>query len=192
MAWKHGTFGLSVLLSSRGAKLFPRWAQPLLRLDVLMVLITCCLSCITQKSQINHCVNINQGAESRRAGNSFRGREGIHSHTAWQTEQLEKVLHLSITWKGRSHRILGADQIFTRCATCFCSSNPYLYSFLKPTQWIWELAEHAASIWTKILTPLFTQGSSCLNKYHKCEINILSTAVIQHFNWIKCVFLYSC
>lgn len=93
MAWKHGTSGLSVLLSSRGV-LFSSRARPHLRLDVLIVLIRCCLSSITQKSQINHCVNINQGAQSRRAGNSFRETEGIHSHTAWQTGQQEKALNL--------------------------------------------------------------------------------------------------
>lgn len=141
MPWKHGTFGLSVLLSNRGAKLFSSRAQPLLRLDVLIVLISCCLSSITLKSQINHCVNINQGAESWRAGNSFREKEGIHSHTAWQTgpllnqttqkckQSLEKVLRLSISLKGSPHRIWGTDQIFTRCVTCFWPCNPYLYSF---------------------------------------------------------------
>lgn len=91
MAWKHGTFGLTVLLSNQRAKLFFSRPQPLLRLDVLIVLISCCLSNITQKSQINHGVNINQGAESWRAGNTFREKERIHSHMAWQTGQLLSV-----------------------------------------------------------------------------------------------------
>lgn len=86
MAWKHATFGLSVLLSRRGAKLFSCRAQPLRSLDVLIVLISCCCcSGITQKSQINHCVNINRAAESWRAGNSLREKEGIHTHAVWQT-----------------------------------------------------------------------------------------------------------
>lgn len=119
MAWKHATFGLSVLLSRRGAKLFSCRAQALLSLDVLIVLISCCCSSITQKSQINHCVNINRAAESWRAGNSFREKEGIHTHAVWQTGQLENVLNLSISFKRSSHRIWGTDQIFTRCVICF-------------------------------------------------------------------------
>lgn len=126
MVWQHVTFGFSVLVSNRGAKLFSSRAKPLLRLDVLIVLISCCLSSITQKSRINHSVNINQGAESWRAGNSFREKEGIHSHTAWQTET---VLNLSISFKGSSHGMVGTDQIFTGRVTCYWSCNPCLYSF---------------------------------------------------------------
>lgn len=86
MVWKHDTFGLSVLVSKRGAKLFSTEALLLLSLDVLIVLISCCCSSITQKSQINRCVNINQVAESRRAGNSFREKEGIHSLTEFDKQ----------------------------------------------------------------------------------------------------------
>lgn len=46
--------------------------------DVL--LITCCLSTITQKSRINPGVNINPGAESCRAGDF--GKQKEFSHTA--------------------------------------------------------------------------------------------------------------
>ena len=76
MAWKHGTFGLSLFcFPTEGPNCSLAERRPLLRLDVLMELISCCLSCISQKSQINQGVNINQAAESCRAGNSFREKE---------------------------------------------------------------------------------------------------------------------
>lgn len=64
-------------------------------LDVLIEpLITCCCASVTQKSKINHRVNINHAAPGRRAGNSFKAgvwrggrkmeKKGF-THTAGQT-----------------------------------------------------------------------------------------------------------
>lgn len=45
-----------------------------MRIDVLMALISCCLSSISNRSQISHGININQGTERQRAGKVFQGK----------------------------------------------------------------------------------------------------------------------